>query len=564
MTSYPTPTWITYRGRVHRAVRPTMAAERAGGYDPQRRAGAGPVGDVVGTPAGAQSSAEGEVGAPFGLAVLGELPQLAQVLVAIDAAEQRMLQAVVGVGQLLADDEVAQATGVSVEHWLAIVCRQTRMDRRLLLRLARLLDRFPALRAGVAAGRVSFAQLRGVGIVARQAPTVIDGELDLLLGRLLDELQGAEPDVLVDQLRQAIVELAPTATPEATETPTNQLYLQPNLSRTGGRFGGELDTLGLAILDEATAPNRDQLRHPGRSAGARAHNLLTRLTHPDTAADAADGETRADAPDGAAGGAGATADAADAPDAPDAAAEGGAEASTVSPRGVQAGGLLPPVKLLVRVQLETLGQLPAEVLTRLTGGHLKLSSQAARYLLDQQGAQLRVVVVDQGEAVGVGRQTRVPPGWLADIIAAAHDTCTEPLCERPARQAHLDHATPWWPDGPDRPYGTTDADNLGPLCGTTNQTPRRGGWHPAQTGDGRRTWTHPRTGLTITTVPTTWRPPGWHPPCHHRDCHHPPGHHHPDQQARAPNATSPPDDRIHGLPPRPPQPPPPEPDDPPF
>jgi hypothetical protein len=523
------------------------------------------------------------VGAPFGLAVLGEVPQLAQVLVAIDAAEQRMLQAVVGVAQLLADDEVAQATGVPVEHWLAIVCRQTRMDRRLLLRLARLLDRYPALRAGVAAGQVSFAQLRGVGIVLRQAPTVIDSELDVLLARLLDELQGAEPDVLIDQLRQAIVELAPTATPQATDTPTNQLYLQPNLSRTGGRFGGELDTVGLAILDEATAPRRDQLHHPGGLAGARAHNLLTRLTDtPDGTAtgdrvdvdqDAAEDRTQPDDTDVAADDTDVAADAAEV------AAGGGDEGSEASPRGVQAGGLLPPVKLLVRVQLETLGTLPAEVLTRLTGGHLKLSSQAARHLLDQQQAQLRVVVVDQGDVVGVGRQTRVPPGWLTDIIAAVHDTCTEPLCDRPARQADLDHATPWWPERPDHPYGTTDADNLGPLCTTTNQTRQRGGWHPTQTSDGRRTWTHPHTGLTITTVPATWRPPGWQPPCYHHNCHHPPGHHHPDPHTPTPAATGPPDatgppepwehtyqrlTEIHRLPPRPPDPPPPDPDDLPF
>jgi hypothetical protein len=123
------------------------------------------------------------------------------------------------VARLVAGDEVAQTTGVSVEHWLAIVCRQTRLDRRLLLRLARLLDRFPTLAAGVAAGRVSFAQLRGLGIVLRQAPKVIDAELEVLLGRLLAELQGADPDVLVDQVRQAIVELAPTATVEANDQP---------------------------------------------------------------------------------------------------------------------------------------------------------------------------------------------------------------------------------------------------------------------------------------------------------------------------------------------------------
>jgi hypothetical protein len=46
------------------------------------------------------------------------------------------------------------------------------MDRRLLLRLCRLLDRFPTLKAAVAARQVSFAQLRGLGLALRAAPTV--------------------------------------------------------------------------------------------------------------------------------------------------------------------------------------------------------------------------------------------------------------------------------------------------------------------------------------------------------------------------------------------------------
>jgi hypothetical protein len=289
--------WTTVGRRAHRASRstvtaegqaagqrtisPILAAERQAGYDLDPSIDAGAT-----TSAGADDG-----GAPFGLPVLVEVPALAGVLEAIELAERQMLQAVVGVARLVAGDEVAQTTGVSVEHWLAIVCRQTRLDRRLLLRLARLLDRFPTLAAGVAAGRVSFAQLRGLGIVLRQAPKVIDAELEVLLGRLLAELQGADPDVLVDQVRQAIVELAPTATVEASDQPANRLVIQPNLAGTGGRFAGELDTLGLAILDQTTAPRRDQRNHPGGMAGARADNLLTHLTHHHTTTDGG-GDTR--------------------------------------------------------------------------------------------------------------------------------------------------------------------------------------------------------------------------------------------------------------------------------
>jgi hypothetical protein len=594
MTSYPTVTWQTVRGRGHRVTRPTVAAERSGGYEAVASAAGGAAGGVT---VDGDGGGVGGGGVPFGLPVLAGLPELAGVLEAVAGAEQRMVDAVVGLARLLASDEVARATGVPVEQWLGIVCRLTRMDRRLLLRLARLLGRFPALAAGVGSGRVSFAQLRGLGMVLRQAPTVIDGELDVLLVRLLAELEGADPDVLVDQVRQAIVELLPPVSVEESETVTNALYLQPNLSRTGGRFAGEYDAAGMAILDTATAPSRDQLAHPNGTRGARADNLLARLTHTGTGTPAAPVRAGGSAQQGdtATGQTGDTttgdtatgepddSDDADA-DAADAAGVGGAGVSGVPRWRVQAGGLLPPVKLLARVQLETLGVLPADLLTQLTGGHLKLSSQAARYLLDERGVELRLVVIDQGEVVGVGRQTRQPPGWLRDIALAVHDTCTEPLCERPARSAHLDHATPWWPNRPDSPYGTTDTDNLGPLCPTTNQTKETSGWHAVQSGDGRRTWTHQPTGLAITTVPATWRPAGWTPPCHHPQPHTPqrpardggPGP--PSGAPPDPGGTAPPHGSTHpdpreaayenlrqarGLPPIPTVPPP-DPDDLPF
>jgi hypothetical protein len=514
MTSYPNPTvqrlssWTTFRSGVHRTARPTVAAEPSGAYQ------AGP---PAGDPAAGVSDDGQERAAPFGLAVLAELPALAGMLEAVATAEQHMLQATVGLARLLADDAVAHTTGVPVEHWLAIVCRQTRLDRRLLLRLARLLERFPALAAGVAAGRVSFAQLRGVGLVLRQAPPVLDEALDELLVRLLEQLQGCDPDVLIDQLRQALDELTPERAAAETDTPANRLWLQPNLAGTGGRFGGELDTLALAILDAATAPDRSQLHHPEGVAGARADNLLTRLTHPNDAAADHAAEDAGEAAGTTAHAAGADADAAagDAADAAGGDSAAGAAGGRV-PWGVQAGGLLPPVKLLARVQLETLGALPADVLTRLTGGRLKLSSRAARWLLDHRGVDLRLIVIDDhGEVVGVGRQTRQPPGWMADITLAIHDTCTEPLCQRPALGADLDHATPWWPHHPHDPYGTTDSDNIGPLCPATNHAKEQAGWTVTQTGNGRRTWTHHPTGLSITTVPTTWRPTGWQAPHHH-------------------------------------------------
>jgi hypothetical protein len=539
MTSFPQATWLTVRYGRHQVVsRGRVAAEHCPGYDaagpdaevrPDRSApaAADPAAagfeDAVGSGAARtdghvpSDAAAGRAtdGPPFGLPVLAELPELASALAAFTTADDRMLDGILRLSRLLDSGEVEATTGVSVEQWVGIVARHTRMDRRLLLRLCRLLHRFPTLKAAVETRQVSYAQLRGLGLALRRAPASIDGELDGFLARLLPEVAGADPDVVVDQVTRAIDELSPD-TLDAHERGINRhLHLQPNLERTGGRFSGETDAIGLALLDEATAPTRRQLDHPGGLGGARHDNLLGRLAH------TCDGDhpTATTVDDAATVGDDLPADTAYTADADDLPADADAEAEAGSERAARPRSSLdvvvPPVKLLARVELDRLldgDRTPADLVTRLVGGQLRLSSDAARRLLDARGVELRTIVVDHGTVVGVGRQTRMPPGWLRDATVAVHDTCTAPPCDRPARSCDLDHAVPWHPHRPDDPYGRTDIDQLGPLCGRTNKDKEAGGWRAVQTGDGRRTWTHPRTGLTITTVPATWRPPGTDPP----------------------------------------------------
>jgi hypothetical protein len=433
--------------------------------------------------------------APFGLPVLAELPELAVVLEELVVADAAALRAVAGLASLLADEQVAAVSGVSVEEWIGIVAHHTRMDRRLLLRTARLLGRFPTLHGAVRDLQLSWSQLRGLALVLREAPSVLDAKIDGFLGQLLPHLAGTDPDAVISQVQRAIAEWAAELTP-ATEEPAARsfLHLQPRLDGTGGRISGELDAVGLAIVDDATAPTRAQLDHPGGTGGARADNLLTRLTH--------------------------TCPPADGPPAEDTeGADAGRAAPTPGPGGEagRAGGALPAVKLLLRCDYTDLldtTRTPLDLLTRLVGGSLRLTTAAARRLLDHRGAELRTIIVDHGHILGVGRTSRVPPGWLRDATLAVHSTCTGPLCDRPALGADLDHAQPWQPTHPDQQPGGTDVDNLGPLCGATNRTKETAGWHARQHRDGRRTWTHPRTGLQITSLPTTWRPP---PPRDRRD-----------------------------------------------
>lgn len=464
--------------RVHRVVPrrgrawPSVAAERLGGYETGGR-GATDAAEAPGTTrAGA---------APFKFPVLAEVPALASVLERLAAADEAMLAAVAALADLLATDDVESTTGVGIDHWLAAVASQTRMDRRLLVRTCRLLHRLPALDAAVRSGRLSFAQLRGLGLALRTAPTELDGDLDRLLGAVLDGLglmERPDPDVLVRQVADALDELRHDDLAEREQDATDRRYLaiQPSLDGTGGRFNGELDAAGLALLDAATTPPTDLLDHPGGYGAARADTLLARL-------------------------AGADAEAAGPDDAGD---DGDGESA---PRWRER---LEPPKLLLRLPFDALldERIPADLLTTLLGGRLRATSTAARRLIDERGADLRTVVVDDdGTAIGVGRASRRPPGWLSDVIDAVHDTCTEPGCARPARGADADHAVPWWPTRPDEAAGTTDIDNVGPLCPRTNREKEAAGWRVTQTGGGIRTWHHPRSGLTTTTVPATWRAP---------------------------------------------------------
>jgi hypothetical protein len=519
----PIPTCTPLPPTVSRRRHLVLAAEPRPAYRSTPTAAPVAGTDDTGTPHGRGTGiGDGEVagrgdatvdatGAPFGLPVLAELSALAGVLERLTVADRAMLDTVAAVADLLTAevDEVAAVSGVPLEQWVGIVARQTRMDRRLLLRAARLTVRFPALRDAIAAERLSWAQLRGLTLTLRTAPAVLDDRLDTLLADLLAHLHGADPDALLRQLERALVEWTAQLAPDADDRPAaNRLVLQPRLDGTGGTVAGEYDAVGLALLDDATAPTRAQLDHPGGVGGAWADNLLTRLTHtcPPPTDPRGAGADRGGRAEGAIG----------TPHDP------GGPASTSDHTGDdtaagQLGGPLPPVKLLLRCELDALldaTRTPAALLTRLVGGSLRLSSAAARRLLEVHGAELRTVIVEQGEVLGVGRITRIPPGWLRDATLAVHDTCTGPLCDRPARTADLDHATPWWPTHPDDPPGGTDLANLGPLCATTNRTKETAGWRAHQHPDGRRTWTHPRTGLTITTIPATWCPPpgGTDPP----------------------------------------------------
>ena len=163
------------------------------------------------------------------------------------------------------------------------------------------------------------------------------------------------------------------------------------------------------------------------------------------------------------------------------------------------------------MQLETLlglSSTPGHLLTRMTGGRLKVDAATLRKLIDEGGAALRTVVLDEtGQALGASNRTYVPPGWVRETVLALQHECGTPGCRQAARLCDLDHVVPW-PDGP------TDVNNLQVLCRRDHIDKTDGRWQVTVLPDGTRRHRHVRSGLT-TDVPLATRPlttPALQPP----------------------------------------------------
>jgi hypothetical protein len=95
-------------------------------------------------------------------------------------------------------------------------------------------------------------------------------------------------------------------------------------------------------------------------------------------------------------------------------------------------------KLLLRAELSALldgERLPVAVLTRLVGGKLNPSSGAARRLLDARGAEVRTIIVDQGQVVG----SDAPPANHPGSSTTSPWPSTTPA---PARRANAPRSAP--------------------------------------------------------------------------------------------------------------------------
>jgi len=503
-------------GGVRGTRRPSLARETRGRYDatppePSPTAAADPppalarlhdlpVPDDPTDPALTDEDLEAH---PFGLPVLSEVPQLAMLLQDLRKVDRLLADAIDAI-LLLEDTGLAEATtGVGLDTWLSIVGRRTGADTRMLRTAAGIMRRIPTLHGAFRTGAVSWAQVRSVVLAVRPLPGHLDARVDAAIGDALASSHRnghqVEPDALTRTIRWHLAAIDPTEVEdgEVEAERAEYLALQPRLDGTGGRFWGELGPTNFALLDAAVNLGRSDagtddhgaIRTPGVSgdsaptpvaaAGrARLHRLIDHLERSLSLELGSD------------------------PDHPG--------APTIS------GPMRSRVQLLLRADLSTLldrDQTPAWLLTTLLGGHVRVAATTARRLIDERGADLRTIILDDtGSVVGVGRRARIGPDWLKDTTLALHDTCTSPGCDVAARVCETDHARSWHPSRPQDAPGLTDIDQLAPSCSRHNLTKERQGWVVTQRADGTRRWHHPRSGLTTTTVPIRGHPPSDRPP----------------------------------------------------
>lgn len=140
------------------------------------------------------------------------------------------------------------------------------------------------------------------------------------------------------------------------------------------------------------------------------------------------------------------------------------------------------------------GSVPARVVSRLTA-RMQVTAAAARRIADAGHADVRLVVMDSGRPVGVGRAMSVPPGWLRDAIVATHPTDTAPCSNTPAVLCDMEHAVPF-DDG-----GQTDVANVAPVSRRWHSRKTAGDIDLHRHADGRATWTATATGYTVVTWP---------------------------------------------------------------
>ena len=112
----------------------------------------------------------------------------------------------------------------------------------------------------------------------------------------------------------------------------------------------------------------------------------------------------------------------------------------------------------------------------------------ARELCGGDASWMRVLThPETGMVLSVGRDQYPPPASLRRLVKWRADRCMGPGCGMPASRCEVDHTIAW------EHGGTTNLENLAPLCRGHHKVKHHGGWRVRQVPDsgGAVEWTSP-------------------------------------------------------------------------
>ena len=425
------------------------------------------------------------VASPPGQPVVGPTSRLLDdVAVLADQRDRLMGQLVRRLVTVSAVGDLAELTGgMSLHVWLQHQARCTRGEARDVLGAVDMLRAMPATLAGLADRWLSWSQALAITKAARRVTLVRRAELDDLVATAMLAHRDWEPDALVADVWDWVDSMQPSRLEKAEAAAERDRFvtLQPRLFG-GGSLYGEFDPVGFATIAEALdAPLGPPVAVPDD------------LDDPD-AVDAAFDELDERRRALTRGHGRALADRLVALCARDLAGTDGSRGSADGPGGASRARPL----VVATIDLEALldqNRTPGWLLHTLAGGRMKVTASTLQRLVDERGADLRTIVLDEtGQAVGVGTKTQVPPAWLRQATWARDLAVRDPDGSTPVRRADLDHTIPW-------PDGRTDLDNLSPLGRTWHNRKTSKAWTVHRAQDGTTTWRHRRHGWTLRLAP---------------------------------------------------------------
>lgn len=139
-------------------------------------------------------------------------------------------------------------------------------------------------------------------------------------------------------------------------------------------------------------------------------------------------------------------------------------------------------QLLVHIDYQTLlGQLSDEPIARLGDGTPIPAAEARKLACDAD--IVPIVLGGPTQPLDVGRARRLATAAQRHALAAIHPTCAIEGCDTPFTYCTVHHID-WWTDG-----GTTDLDNLIPLCHHHHHLTHQPRWHLTITPDRTATLT---------------------------------------------------------------------------